>query len=69
MKIIVYTAIAISLSGCFYQRVDQFDLQRSIKYCGTSENILEISSHSIGDVVVRCMNKGDKNLRNIEGGI
>lgn len=55
MKLIFLFPLVI-LSGCVYQTVDQFDLYRATKLCGSVENIVEISAHAAGSEFVFCKN-------------
>ena len=43
MKIPVFV-MCLSLTGCFYQTVNQFDIQRASKVCGGVEKIVQISA-------------------------
>ena len=57
------------LSGCMYQSVDQYDLSRAIKVCGSAENIFRIKSHFLGFENVRCFDTkgGNVDLDEAEG--
>ena len=55
MKILVFV-MCLSLTGCFYQTVNQFDIQRASKACGGVEKIVEISAAFDGQEKVLCMN-------------
>ena len=59
MKSLVFV-MCLPLTGCFYQTVNQFDIQRASKACGGVEKIVEISSSFLGDEVALCKN-GEKN--------
>jgi len=54
MKTIAIILVAFSLSGCFYQSVNQYDLQAAIKACGAMENIAHISAGFGGRERVTC---------------
>ena len=56
---------ALLLTGCFYQTVNQFDIERASKACGGVEKVVEISSFYLGDEVVFCKNGKEYNLRMI----
>lgn len=47
--------VALSLSGCFYQTVNQYDIQRAITICGSLDKVVEISAHHTGIESVLCM--------------
>ena len=51
---------ALLLTGCFYQTVNQFDIERASKACGGVEKIVEISSTFLGGESALCKN-GKKN--------
>lgn len=55
MKSLVFV-MCLSLTGCFYQTVNQFDIERASKTCGGIEKVVEISAHAQGDGVVLCKN-------------
>lgn len=46
----------LSLTGCFYQTVGQFDIQRARNFCGGIDKIVEIEAHFNGDENVTCLN-------------
>ena len=54
MKYLSILILAFSLQGC-YQMVDQSDIHRAIKTCGTIENIQFIQSHLNGEEVFKCI--------------
>ncbi len=68
-KFIIAIIACVSLSGCMYQSVDQYDLSRAIKVCGSAENIFRIKSHFLGSENVRCFDTkgGNVNLNEVEG--
>ncbi len=68
-KFIIAIIACVSLSGCMYQSVDQYDLSRAIKVCGSAENIFRIKSHFLGSENVRCFDTkgGNVNLDEVEG--
>ena len=47
---------ALLLTGCFYQTVNQFDIQRASKVCGGVEKIVQISAAFDGQEKVLCLN-------------
>ena len=59
MKSLVFV-MCLPLAGCFYQTVNQFDIERASKVCGGVEKIVEISSSFLGKEVAFCKN-GEKN--------
>lgn len=59
MKSLVFV-MCLSLTGCFYQSVNQFDIERASKACGGVEKIVEISSTFLGGEGALCKN-GEKN--------
>lgn len=46
----------LSLTGCFYQTVDQFDIQRAKNLCGGIDKIVEIESTFGGKESALCVN-------------
>ena len=58
MKSFIITLVACTaLSGCFFQRADSFDIHRAVAFCGSVENIAEITVHAIGHEEVTCMDQ------------
>lgn len=57
--------LAIPLSGCFYQSVNNVDIRKAIKYCGSLENIVEIQSHAHGREWAFCDNRARSDLDDI----
>ena len=68
-KLALILASSLMLSGCTYQSVDQYDLSRAIKVCGSAENIFRIESHFAGSENVRCFDTkgGNVDLDEVEG--
>lgn len=62
MKSLVF-AMCLPLTGCLYQTVNQFDIERASKVCGDVEKVVEISADFFGDEFVLCKN-GKKNSLN-----
>jgi hypothetical protein len=56
-KLFVVVFFATSLSGCFYQTVNQYDIREAIETCGTIENVFEITSSFTGGEYVTCYGK------------
>lgn len=54
--------LAVPLSGCFYQTVDNVDIRKAIKYCGSLENVVSIKTTAGGYEFGRCDNKESENL-------
>ena len=62
MKSLVFI-MCLSLTGCFYQTVNQFDIERASKACGGVEKVVDISADFFGDEFVLCKNGKKYNLR------
>lgn len=60
LSILTVLLVVLLLTGCFYQTVNQFDIQRASKACGGVEKIVGISATFIGDESALCKN-GKKN--------
>jgi len=54
--------LVLALSGCFYQTVNNNDIQTAIKVCGSLNNIVEISANFVGDERVMCTDRTDNYL-------
>lgn len=54
MKYLSILVLTLSLQGC-YQMVDQSDIHKAIKLCGTLENIQSIYAWSGGDENFKCI--------------
>ena len=48
--------MCLPLTGCFYQTVNQFDIERASKVCGGVEKIVQISAAFNGQEKVLCLN-------------
>lgn len=46
--------ICLVLNGCFYQTVNQWDIERAIKFCGGLENVVLITSAFEGTEQATC---------------
>ncbi len=68
-KLALILSSSLMLSGCFYQSVDQYDISRAVKVCGSAENIVRIKSHFLGSENVRCFDTkgGNVDLAEVEG--
>ena len=68
-KLVLILASSLMLSGCMYQSVDQYDLSRAIKVCGSAENIFRIKSYFLGSEYVKCFDTkgGNVDLYEVEG--
>ena len=58
-RVILAVVMTVALSGCFYQTVNQYDIERAAKICGSIENIVDITSRMDGLESVICHN-GEK---------
>jgi hypothetical protein len=63
-RVILAVIVVYVLSGC-HQAVNQYDIQRAEKICGSVENIVEIYATFDAREVVLCFNGERKQL---EGG-
>ena len=54
--------MCLSLTGCFYQSADQFDIQRAKNVCGGIEKIVEIEVYFSGREYVQCISGVNKTL-------
>ena len=68
-KLVLILASSLMLSGCTYQSVDQYDISRAIKVCGSAENIFRIKSYFLGAEKVKCFDTrgGNIDLDEVEG--
>lgn len=62
-KAILIILSTISLSGCVFQSVNQYDIQRAIAVCGRVEQIVEISASFLGSESVVCLDSKTENLK------
>ncbi len=65
-KLALILASSLFLSGCLYQKVNNYDLHRSVVFCKSPENIAEIVAFGDGDFVV-CMDGTKSKLNAIKG--
>ena len=66
-KLALILASSLFLSGCLYQKVNNYDLHRSVVFCKSLENIAEIIAHGGGDESVVCMDGTKSELNAIKG--
>ena len=66
-KFIIAIIACVSLSGCFYQTVNQYDINRAIALCGSVANIHQIDSYSLGRVDATCYSGEQVSLDGIKG--
>ena len=66
-KFIIAIIACVSLSGCFYQTVNQYDINRAIALCGSVANIHQIDSHYMGRVDATCYSGEQGSLGRIKG--
>ena len=64
MKILVFV-MCLSLTGCFYQTVNQFDIQRASKVCGGVDKIVRITAEFDGYEKVLCLNAEQFSLKGV----
>lgn len=63
MKSLIAISLALLLSGCMYQHVDGFDIDRAIKVCAkTDAKIQYITEHFQATTEVRCNDNSHHNL-------
>jgi hypothetical protein len=56
LKLLPIVACTLLLQGCFYQTVNQWDLQRATYFCGSVEAVVEVQSTFLGDEFITCIN-------------
>ena len=61
IKFIALFVSVVSLSGCFYQSTNSFDIDRAYTVCGKG-NIVEINSNFLGTETVLCRNGKSQSL-------
>lgn len=66
-KFIIAIIACVSLSGCFYQTVNQYDINRAIALCGSVANIHQIYSYYLGRVDATCYSGEQDSLDGIKG--
>lgn len=54
IKLPVVLGVCLSLQGCIWQTVNQFDIEKAAKICGSLEDIVAIASFFGGDERVLC---------------
>lgn len=58
---------SLFLSGCLYQKVNNYDLHRAVVFCKSPENIAEIAAFADGDEFVVCMDGTKSPLTKVKG--
>ena len=64
MKSLVFI-MCLSLTGCFYQTVDQFDIKRASNVCGGVDKIVKITAEFDGYEKVLCLNAAQFFLKGV----
>ena len=54
MKKILILAVALSLSGCFYQEVSGYEVSLAVSYCKDKGGVETVTSWSFGSVTITC---------------
>jgi hypothetical protein len=49
--------VPFALTGCIYQAVSAYDIERATKHCGSLENVVEIRADAFGGENVLCKGK------------
>lgn len=65
MKYLIFVPI-VFISGCMWQSVDQYDIQRAISYCEGVERIVRIDSDALGVETARCVDKPMRTLKEVQ---
>jgi hypothetical protein len=58
--------ICLNLTGCFYQTVNSWDIERASQVCGGVENVVEINAMFSGDEFVACRTGDEFNLHGVK---
>ena len=66
-KLALILASSLFLSGCLYQKVNNYDLHRSVVFCKSPENIAEVVAFWYGAEFVVCMDGTKSELDAIKG--
>ena len=61
-KLLALILVTASLTGCLYQTVNQYDIQRAIIICGSLDKVAEIASHHTGVETVLCTTGPQRSL-------
>ncbi len=67
IKFIIAIMTCVSLYGCMYQTVDQYDINRALVVCKNTENIASISANFAGDEYVTCYSGESELLGRVKG--
>ena len=67
MKTIIAIILGLSLSGCFYQTVDAYDLNKAVTLCGSIENVSSISADALGGEYFQCFDGKTSNGKEVRG--
>ena len=66
-KLALILTSSLTLSGCFYQQVNTYDLHRAAVFCKSPENIASIVAFADGNESVVCMDGLKSSLNAIKG--
>ena len=63
MKLLTILALSISLSGCFWQSVNSYDMEKAQEICRKNNSVVtHINAHITGEEFVYCSNRQVYNL-------
>lgn len=65
MRKLIILPIIISLTGCMYQKIDTYDIDRAIYVCNGANNVVSIAGWATGQETVLCRNGTFKNLDDV----
>jgi hypothetical protein len=65
MKQLLIVALAIALTGCFYQVANTTDLRKTVYFCKGVENIDELQINADGSEDVTCIDGSREQLDNV----
>ena len=65
-KLALILASSLFLSGCLYQKVNNYDLHRSVVFCKSPENIAEVVAFWYGYASVVCMDGTNSELNAVK---
>ena len=65
MKQLLIVALAIALTGCFYQVANNVELRKAVYFCKGLENIDELQINAVGTEDVTCIDGSREYLVNV----
>ena len=59
-KLLLVGVLPLTLTGCWYQSVSGYEIEKATKYCQNFGGVEKILEDWLGETAVRCVDKEEK---------